>query len=234
VRALLALNLLAVPACILHFRSLMGSFASYYAQRTVGRWLLTLALLLLQGALHELGHGLALTRYGQPPREAGIVLMFLLPGVYIDTSAADLLPDKRQRIAVSFAGILVNDLSVLLGLLAHLVLPAGLVRDAIGAFVIGNTLLSVMAYAPFLKTDTYFILSDYLDVPNLRQTSVRVLVDLLAGKRVERAWKHLLAAYATLSFPYYAVAAVMSVGSLYLLLRWLAGLFYGAIRLLWV
>src|SRR5205085_2803950 len=58
--------------------------------------------------LHELGHALAVRRFGGEVREVGMSLMFLVPAPYVDASAANSFASPRQRVIVSAAGILVE------------------------------------------------------------------------------------------------------------------------------
>ena len=58
--------------------------------------------------LHELGHALAIKRCGGQVHEIGFVLMVLVPLPYVDASATAALADKRQRMLIAGAGILVE------------------------------------------------------------------------------------------------------------------------------
>jgi multidrug efflux pump subunit AcrA (membrane-fusion protein) len=63
-------------------------------------WLTVLAVI----SAHEFAHGLTCKRYGGEVREMGFMLIFFMPAFYCNVSDAWLFPEKRQRLAVIFAG----------------------------------------------------------------------------------------------------------------------------------
>ena len=58
--------------------------------------------------LHELGHGLAVRRWGGEVHEAGFSLLVLVPAPYVDASASAAFRDRRHRIIVGAIGIMVE------------------------------------------------------------------------------------------------------------------------------
>ena len=59
-------------------------------------------------AIHELGHAYAVKRWGGEVHELGIMLLVFMPIPYVDATAAHGFRDKRQRMLVGAAGILVE------------------------------------------------------------------------------------------------------------------------------
>ena len=59
-------------------------------------------------SLHEVGHGMAVRRFGGAVHDMGISLLFLTPAPYVDASAANGFASARQRAVVSAAGIMVE------------------------------------------------------------------------------------------------------------------------------
>ena len=59
-------------------------------------------------ALHELGHAYATKKFGGEVHEIGVMLLVLTPVPYVDATAAWGFRDKRQRMLVGAAGILVE------------------------------------------------------------------------------------------------------------------------------
>jgi putative peptide zinc metalloprotease protein len=188
--------------------------------------------------LHELGHALAVRRFGGAVHEVGLSLMFLTPAPYVDASAANAFPSSRRRALVSAAGILVE-----LGLAAlavgvwSLVAP-GLVRDAAAVVILICTVSTLVFNAnPLVRLDGYHLLCDVLQLPNLALRSQawwgrqwRRLVGLGGGVPAgllaagETKW---LALYAPLSWAYritLLMALVFWVGAHSWLLGWLVGI----------
>jgi len=204
---ILFLNLIAIPIFFMNFGGFHASFSSFFGNPTFIGIMSFIFLFLLQGFVHEFAHGFACARYIRPSREIGLVFMFLFPGFYIDTSPAYLLKEKSKKIAISFAGILMNDLFIMLYIATFLLLPAGSIRDVMGTFIIINTVFVLIAYSPFIKTDTYFMLSDYVEIPNLRERGYQAIKDLLKGK--ERNW--LLIAYGIISLLFTIFLTLLSI-----------------------
>ncbi|MEQ9640779.1 MAG: hypothetical protein RIM84_12210 [Alphaproteobacteria bacterium] len=130
--------------------------------------------------LHEAGHGLAARHWGCRVREFGIVFLVFVPLPYVDASASHKLHSKYQRMVVGAAGIIVEVGLAAMALWAWLYLDPGLARDiAFDIMVIGGLSTVVFNGNPLLRFDGYYVLSDFLESPNLGQRSVQYLGYLL-------------------------------------------------------
>jgi putative peptide zinc metalloprotease protein len=119
-------------------------------------------------ALHELGHAFAAKVWGAEIHEMGIMFLVLMPVPYVDASAANVFPDKRRRMVVSAAGILVEVFLASLALLIWLVVEPGLVRSvAYSVIWISGASTLLFNANPLLRFDGYFVLSDWIEIPNL-------------------------------------------------------------------
>jgi putative peptide zinc metalloprotease protein len=118
--------------------------------------------------LHELGHGLTARRYGCRVPTMGVAFLVLWPVAYTDTNEVWKLTRRDQRLKVAAAGIAVELMIAAWATLAWVWLPEGWPKSA--AFLLSTTTwiatLAINA-SPFLRFDGYFMLSDYLQVPNL-------------------------------------------------------------------
>lgn len=143
-----------------------------------GLLLLWLAYPLVK-ALHEAAHGIALKSFGAPVRETGITLLFLTPVPFVDASAAATLADKRERMTVALAGILVEAVLAVGALVLWLALEPGLARDAAFAVAfIGAASTLLVNGNPLVRFDGYYALADALEIPNLAARSSRFWADL--------------------------------------------------------
>lgn len=119
-------------------------------------------------ALHEIGHAMAVRRFGGAVHELGISLVFLTPAPYVDASAANGFASARQRAIVSAAGIMIELALAAVAVFAWLVLTQGVVRDAAMVVLLICSVSTLLFNAnPLLRLDGYHLLCDALQLPNL-------------------------------------------------------------------
>ena len=122
--------------------------------------------------LHELGHAFTAKRFGCRIPTMGVAFLVLWPMAYTDTNETWRLTSRWQRLLVAAAGIITELVIAAWATLAWALLPDGELRSA--AFVLATTswiaTLAINA-SPFMRFDGYFILSDWLDLPNLHERS---------------------------------------------------------------
>lgn len=161
--------------------------------------------------LHELAHAFAVKRRGGEVHELGIALMVLLPIPFVNASASAVFPGKRDRMLVDAAGILAEIGVAALAALVWLG-TSGQVHDiALMLMLIGGVSTVLFNGNPLLKFDGYYLLADWLEIPNLAQRSKRRTGHLLrfllfsqalpssSADRNENRW---LLAYGALSGAY--------------------------------
>jgi putative peptide zinc metalloprotease protein len=118
--------------------------------------------------LHELGHAYTAKRFGCRVPVMGVAFLVMFPVAYTDVNEVWKLTHRRQRLAVGAAGILTELAIAAWSTLAWALLPEGHFKTA--AFLLATTtwINTVLINAsPFLRFDGYFLLSDWLDMPNL-------------------------------------------------------------------
>lgn len=140
-----------------------------------GRWLpLSFLVYPLIKLVHETAHGLAVQRWGGKVREAGVILLCLMPVPFVNASAAEAFRSRWQRALVSAAGILAELAIAALALLAWTWLQPGMLRDACLVVVIVGALSTLLVNGnPLMRFDGYYVLCDLLDLRNLGPRSTR-------------------------------------------------------------
>ncbi|WP_030434181.1 cyclic nucleotide-binding protein [Actinoplanes subtropicus] len=179
---------------------------------THGSYLLGAVVLLLLNvfalACHELGHALATKHAGREVPSAGLLVYFGIPSVFVDTTDV-WMAGRRARILVTAAGPLTG------AVLAGLMQLAGLAFPAIGplAFKLSFAwyLNGLFNLNPFLALDGYYLLMDWLEIPNLRARGISWVTSRL--RRRPPAWSGLdvegkiVALYGVLAVLWLAIAA---------------------------
>ncbi len=118
--------------------------------------------------LHELGHAFTAKRLGCKVPAMGIAFLVLCPVAYTDTNEVWKLTERRQRLAVVAAGVLTELVVAAWATMAWAVLPEGTAKSM--AFLLATTTwIATIAIntSPFMRFDGYFLLSDWLEMPNL-------------------------------------------------------------------
>jgi putative peptide zinc metalloprotease protein len=131
---------------------------------------------------HEFAHGLSLKYYGGKVPEMGFMLLLFLPAFYCDVSDAWKLPKKR-KLFVTFAGgyyeILVGAVGVIVWTFAE---PHLWLANLAYLIMISSIFTLGFNFNPLIRLDGYYLLSDFLEMPNLRSESVEYVMRLFKGK----------------------------------------------------
>ena len=122
--------------------------------------------------LHELGHAFTAKRFGCRVPTMGVAFLVMFPMAYTDTNEVWKLGQRQQRFKVAAAGVLTELVVAVWATLAWTLLPEGLPKSI--AFMLATTTwIATLAInsSPFMRFDGYFLLSDWLDMPNLHARS---------------------------------------------------------------
>jgi len=139
--------------------------------------------------VHELGHALVLTRHGRKVKSAGFMFYFGSPAFFVESSDG-LMLERGQRIQQAFAGAFAE--MVLAGIASIYVwlVPHGGLSGTLYKFAVLNYLVIFLNLVPLLELDGYFIVSDLIDVPDLRPRSLTFLRhELLHKIRTGAGWE---------------------------------------------
>ncbi len=172
-RAFLILTLLALLGGLIEVSRQWDGFVSTLINTFSWQGLLGyFVALIVVKFLHELGHAFTAKRFGCRVPTMGVAFLVLFPMAYTDVNEVWKLSERRQRLAVGSAGILTELTLAALATLVWAMLPDGFLRGA--AFLLATTTwvsTLVINASPFLRFDGYFLLMDWLDMPNLHQRS---------------------------------------------------------------
>ena len=147
------------------------SFAEAFQQMITPRGLVYTAIALtVAKVVHELGHAYAAKRYGVRVPAMGIAFMILAPYLYTDTGETWKLVDRRKQIVIASAGMAAELSLAVFATLLWAISPEGAVKSVLFVLATSTWLMTLAINAsPFMRFDGYFVLSDYLDFPNLHE-----------------------------------------------------------------
>lgn len=160
------------------FVAKMPAYHEFFTLKTVAYLWIALGVVKV---IHEFGHGLSCKTFGGEVHEMGLLFLVFSPCMYCNVSDAWTLPSKWQRIVISAAGIYVE-----------------LIIAAIATFVwwstdngtfINNMSMSLMVVCsvstfvfnanPLMRFDGYYVLADWLEIPNLREKANKYLGEVV-------------------------------------------------------
>ena len=142
-----------------HFFSLEGALT--YA----------LALGLVKSA-HELGHAFTALRFGCRVPTMGICFLVMFPVLYTDVTDAWRLRDRRHRLLIGSAGIIVELAIACIATFLWPFLPEGVFKSlAFSIATVGWVLSLAVNLNPLMRFDGYYLFADALGVDNLQSRS---------------------------------------------------------------
>ena len=228
---LAACGLLIAAAIVLvlsHFDELVARLPEARAWLTAQNLMLLACVLSCVKVLHEFGHGLACKRFGGECHEMGFMLLLLTPCLYCNVSDAWTLNSKWKRMSVSAAGIAVEaTLAACCTFLWWFSEPGLFHSICLNLMFVCGVSTFLFNGNPLLRYDGYFMLSDWLEIPNLQQQSAESVRGHLAnwyfgiGRRFDRAGS----SHSDMGLFVFGVAStvyrtILTFSILWLLFRW--------------
>lgn len=171
-------------------------------------WLRLGVVWLILKVLHEGAHAITCMHYGGNVPSAGVLLVVFAPLPFVDVTASWRFSSKWQRIATAAAGVYIElfiaAVAIILwsyssdAVVRHAALNVAATASVGSLFINGN---------PLMRFDGYYILSDWLELPNLGGNGQKYLASLfqrLLGVEVppdtrSRRTRRIIAIYAVCS-----------------------------------
>lgn len=128
-------------------------------------------------AIHELGHGLTCKYYGGEVHEIGFLLLFFQPCLYCNVNDAWLFDKKWKQIMVTIAGGYIEFfIGSIFGIIWAVTNPNTMINTlSLQIMTIASVSTILFNFNPLMKLDGYYLLSDFLEVPNLKEESFNYL-----------------------------------------------------------
>lgn len=146
--------------------------------------------ILTVGFVHEFGHALTLKYYGGSVREMGFLLLYFQPCFYTNLSDAYLLNRRHARLFVGLAGLFFQGLlTAVLVLLWRVTTPGTLPSIFFSVSIAFSVGVFLFNFNPLIRLDGYYLLADWLRIPNLRARAFSywksVLREWITGLRAD-------------------------------------------------
>jgi putative peptide zinc metalloprotease protein len=175
--------LVAIGLAISQWRTLYDELPDY---QNMFNWWTILSFwisLAVVKVIHEFGHGLTAKHFGGEVHEMGMLFLVLTPALYCDVTDSWLLPNKWRRIWISAAGIYVECFLASIATFIWLYSAPGLLHSLALATMIICSISTIMFNAnPLLRYDGYYVMADWLEIPNLRIKSAQFFGYLMQEK----------------------------------------------------
>jgi putative peptide zinc metalloprotease protein len=134
--------------------------------------------------IHEFGHGLSCKAFGGEVHEMGFLLLCLSPAMYCNVSDSWTLPNKWHRIIIAAAGIWVELIIASIATFVWWNTPSQpfINNLSLSLMIVCSVSTVVFNANPLMRYDGYYVLADWLEIPNLRDRSNRYLQNLVLDK----------------------------------------------------
>ncbi len=141
-------------------------------------------ILLFTRIAHEMGHAIVCVRMGARCREYGLFFMLGIACPYVDVTDSWRLSNSKDRMAIAAAGIYVEGIiAAIAALIWYFSQPCWFHVVAWQVMVVCSLTTLLINANPLMRYDGYFLLSDYLEVVNLREES-----NAVCSKWIRRWW----------------------------------------------
>ena len=130
-------------------------------------WIWLMLTWLALKVIHEAAHGTACRRYGGEVPEAGVLLLLFTPMAFVNVTSMWRFSNPWHRMVVSAAGMYIELFISFLALITW-TRTTGVVADiSFNVFLMSSVTTILFNANPLMRFDGYFLLSDFLGIPNL-------------------------------------------------------------------
>ncbi len=123
---------------------------------------------LLLKLVHEFSHALVCKRFGGRVKSFGMLLLLMIPLPFVDVTSSWRFESKWPRILTAAAGMMAEVFVAAIAAMVWVSCTPGPMRYHAGNIIIAATLHTFLFNAnPLMRFDGYYMLSDWLEIPNL-------------------------------------------------------------------
>jgi putative peptide zinc metalloprotease protein len=158
--------------CLIGLVTALGHHAELIQSSSVlldrDNWLRLGAVWLVLKVLHEAAHGITCVHFGGNVPSAGVLMILFAPLPFVDVTASWRFTSKWQRIATAAAGVYFELFVAAVAVIVWNWSNDSVVRnDAMNVAATAGLASVLVNGNPLMRFDGYYILSDWLELPNL-------------------------------------------------------------------
>ena len=155
------------------FRGKLPEFQSFFGWPNLMYLWVTLGMAKI---IHEFGHGLSCVYYGSECHEMGVMLLVFSPCLYCDVTDSWMMRNKWHRIIIGAAGMYIEVILSGVAIYIWWLTESGMLHYlALNTFFVTTITTVIFNLNPLMRFDGYYMMSDFLEIPNLRQKSEKLL-----------------------------------------------------------
>lgn len=156
-----------------YFRSRLPEFQQFFGWPNLIYLWVTLGIAKI---IHEFGHGLSCKHFGGECHEMGVMLLVFSPCLYCDVSDSWMLRNKWHRIIIAAAGMYIEIILSAIAVFVWWNTKPGIVNHlALNIFFVTTITTVIFNANPLMRFDGYYMMSDLLEIPNLRPKADKLL-----------------------------------------------------------
>jgi len=162
------------------FQSRMPAFQQFFSWKNLPyMW----GSIIIAKIVHEFGHAMMCRYYKAEPHQIGVMLLVFTPTMYCDVTDSWMLKSKWKRMAIGLAGALFEAVLAALAFYLWWWTEPGMIHFVcLNLFLLSAVTNIVFNLNPLVRFDGYYVLSDYLEIPNLKQQSDRALLSWFCNR----------------------------------------------------
>lgn len=139
-------------------------------------------VMILVKIVHEFGHGLSCKHFGGEVHEMGAMFILFSPFLFCNATDSWVFKEKWKRIVVNFGGIYLELFLAAVAAALWVLTPLGIFNQiCFNVMLVCSVMTIFFNINPLMKFDGYYALSDWVEVPNLKERGDKALVSRVAG-----------------------------------------------------
>ena len=136
-------------------------------------WIWLLVTWFVLKVIHETAHGIACRRYGGEVPEFGVLFLLFAPMAFVNVTSMWRFSNRWQRMVVSAAGMYLELWIAFFAIIVWSQTDGVLASTAFNIMVMSSVTTILFNANPLMRFDGYFLLSDFLAIPNLYSKGIQ-------------------------------------------------------------